>query len=1036
MNRKTIFLPLLCLLAGALNAQQAKNEWENPTVLDRNKEEGHAQFVVYNSEKAAQSGEHSSSEFYKSLNGTWKFSVVKTPKERPTDFFKTNLDDSSWDDIKVPSNWELEGFDTPIYTNVKYPFPKNPPFIDESYNPVGSYRTTFTVPADWDEKEVILHFGSISGYAKIYVNGEEVGMTKASKTPAEFDVTEFLKEGENLLAVQVFRWHDGSYLEDQDFWRLSGIERDVYLQALPKLTVWDYFVKAGLDDSYTDGNLDATVDLRKFEGNKNRKAEVTFTLVDAAGKKVYTETKEVGKKDEIVNFNTTIKEVHKWSDETPYLYSYTISWKGNKSDLAVIAGKTGFRRVELKNAQLLVNGNAVQVHGVNLHEHHGTKGHVPDEAMMRKDMELMKQFNINSIRMSHYPHGSELYDLADEYGFFIVDEANIETHAMGAEWQGGFDKSKHPAYLPEWAPAHLDRIKRMAERDKNHPSVILWSMGNECGNGPVFYDAYKWLKKYDDTRLVQFEQAGENEDTDVVCPMYPGIDYMTKYANATDKTRPFIMCEYSHAMGNSNGNFQEYFYIIDNSPHMQGGFIWDWVDQGLLAEENGQEFWAYGGDLGGEDLQNDENFCANGLVSADRTVHPAIYEVKKVYQPIKFNFDNGKLSIKNGYFYTNLNAFSFGWELLKNGEIADQGTFTINGEPQSTVSKSIDVSVDATAEYFLNVYAYTTEGTDLVPAQHEQARAQFSLGEKNFFDFVSTINSDKKALKISKSKEVLAFEANGVEGTFDLVNGVISSYHFKGENEMITAYPTPYFWRAPTDNDFGNGMPSKLEIWKNAHKNPTVTSVEVGKQTETGLPVKVSFELSEAKVPYTVEYLIQNDGTIKVTAAIDMEGKDLPEIPRFGMRMQLPGAYNDLEFYGRGPWENYSDRKDAAFIGTYQSTVEDQFVWEYIRPQENAFKTDVRWVSFTKNDGTGIQITGTQPIGFSALNVSTESLDPGKTKDQRHTTDVHPEDKVYIHLDYKQRGLGGDDSWGRYPHKPYLLLDDSYSYSYTIQLLK
>lgn len=1034
--KNKIFISLLFMICQAVSGQQTQNEWENPTIIDRNKEEGHTEFVVYGSESEAKTGVDSKSSYYKSLNGAWKFSLVKNPADRPMDFYQTDLNDNGWKEIPVPSNWELEGYDIPIYTNIVYPFPKNPPYIDGDYNPVGSYRKTFTIPVGWEGKEVILHFGSISGYARVFVNGQEAGMTKASKTPAEFDITNLLKTGDNLLAVQVFRWHDGSYLEDQDFWRLSGIERDVYLQALPKLTVWDYFVKAGLDAGYINGELTADIDLRRFEGNLTKKGTLTFSLLDAEGKQVFTETKEFDKKTTAVSFKTTVNKVHKWSDETPYLYTYLIIWQGNKSEEAVITGKAGFRSVEIKNAQLLVNGHEVQVHGVDLHEHHGIKGHVPDMAMMRKDLELMKRHNINAIRMSHYPHAKELYALCDEYGMYVVDEANIETHGMGAELQGGFDKSKHPAYLPEWAPAHLDRIKRMAERDKNHPSIILWSMGNECGNGPVFFDAYKWLKGFDTTRFVQFEQAGEQEDTDVVCPMYPGINYMKSYAEDASKTRPFIMCEYSHAMGNSNGNFQEYFDIIDNSPHMQGGFIWDWVDQGLLANENGKQYWAYGGDLGGAGLQNDENFCANGLVTANRKVHPGIYEVKRVYQNIKFSYANGTLTVANKYIYTSLGNFTFAWELIKNGQKVGGNTFAVNAAPGSVETLSLPLpALEAGAEYFVNVYAYTKTATDLVPAHHEQARAQFAVGTGNYFANLSTPTTDKKALTYKKTKEALTFETEKITGTFDLAKGELTSYHAKGEEPFILAYPTPYFWRAPTDNDFGNQMPKKLEFWKTAHESPKVSGVTVGKQTEEGLPVMVSMLLADKEVPYTVTYLIQNDGTIKVTASVNKEGKDVPELPRFGMRMVLTGDYDQLAYYGRGPWENYSDRKWASFIGDYSSTVADQFTWEYIRPQENGYKTDVRWIALTNTAGTGVRFTGLQELGFSALNVSTESIDPGKTKAQRHTSDVDPEDKVYLNLDYKQRGVGGDDSWGALPHKPYLLLDNTYTYSYIISLI-
>ena len=1008
-------------------SSQKQNEWENPSVLDRNKEEGRSYFLVSDAEK--------SNSLIQSLNGTWKFNLVKKPSERPMDFYEPNLNDSDWKTIEVPSNWELQGFDTPIYTNVTYPFPKNPPFIDGDYNPVGTYRRSFEVPENWNNKEVLLHFSSISGYARVFVNGQEVGMTKASKTPAEFDVTPFLKSGKNALAVQVFRWHDGSYLEDQDFWRLSGIEQDVYLQALPKLTVWDYFIRAGLDANYTNGELQATVDLKRFKGNKNKKSMLSFTLKNAEGKQVFQESKEIDSKTESVSFTSSVENVKKWSDETPNLYHYKITWNDREDDNYVITGKIGFRSVELKNAQLLVNGNPIMVRGVNLHEHHGTKGHVPDEATMRKDIALMKQHNINAIRMSHYPHGTRLYELCDEYGMFVVDEANIETHAMGATWQGRFDTLRHPAYLKEWAPAHLDRIKRMAERDKNHASIILWSMGNECGNGPVFHEAYKWLKAFDDTRLVQFEQAGEEEDTDVVCPMYPGINYMKSYAESTTKTRPFIMCEYSHAMGNSNGNFQEYFDIINSSPHMQGGFIWDWVDQGLLAKENGKTYWAYGGDLGGENLQNDENFCANGLVSADRKVHPGIYEVKKVYQPITFSFKEGTLSIHNDYFYTNLNAFDIQWELLRNGTKVAGKTFQMDGKPRTTVSQKINLpDMNDTEEYFLNVYVLTSNEVELVPAKHELGREQFRLGQGDFFKNQSKENL-KGSLTYKKTDEVVSFETDHVVGVFDLKKGILKSYHYKGSNEMIETFPEPHFWRAPTDNDFGNHMPKNLEIWKKASKNPELQSVVVKKQTDKGLPIEVTLKLNEVDLPYVVEYLILNNGDVQVMASLDMKDKKLPELPRFGMRMQLEGDYSNLEYYGRGPWENYSDRKTASFVGEYQGTVKDQFVWEYIRPQENGYKTDVRWLKLTNNSGKGLQIQGLQPLGISALPVSTEALDPGKTKDQRHTTDVHFEDTVYLHIDYKQRGVGGDNSWGALPHDAYRLLDNKYSYGYIISLI-
>ncbi len=1017
-------------------SQDKPNEWENPRVIDRNKETGRASFVLYQDEASALTDEPKNSEFYQSLNGTWKFNIVKNPADRPLDFYENDLDDSHWKNIKVPSNWELEGFDTPIYTNIVYPFPKNPPFIDGDYNPVGSYRTTFEVSKAWKNKEIILHFGSISGYARIFLNGKEVGMTKASKTAAEFNVTKFLNEGKNVLAVQVFRWHDGSYLEDQDFWRLSGIERDVYLQAMPKLAVWDYFVEASLDSEYNNGLFNVSIDLRKFDGKPSKNQTASISLLDAKGNTVYSESKKVNTLTKTVHFSATIKDVLKWSAETPNLYRYVLKLSDKKGS-QVISKKIGFRKVEIKDGQLMVNGQPLMVNGVDLHEHHQTKGHVPDRATMLEDITLMKRNNINAIRMSHYPHDPYLYELCDEYGIYVVDEANIESHAMGAEFQSWFDKSKHPAYLPEWAPAHLDRIERMYDQDKNHSSIIIWSMGNECGNGPVFHDAYKWLKETDKTRFVQFEQAGQDYDTDIVAPMYPGINSMKNYAKGEDE-RPYIMCEYSHAMGNSNGNFQEYYDIIATNKKMQGGFIWDWVDQGIKTETpDGRVFWAYGGDLGGENLQNDQNFCANGLVSADRIPHPALEEVKKVYQDIAFKLLNeNTLAITNHFNFTNLDAYTFKWVLKANGNTVKEGVFEVSANPKDIKEIHLNLpTIDHDKEYYLDIYAYTKNATALVPENYEIAREQFKIGNQSYFKTKEVANAK---LKYTIKDKILSFSSDVSKGAFDLQTGKLKSYtSIKDTAETILSFPEPYFWRAPTDNDYGNKMPTISKPWRLAHQNIKLLNVSVGDKTENGLPIKVEFLLSDIDVPYTVNYLIQNNGIIKVSANIDMTGKDVPELPRFGMRMVLDGQYDNLEYYGRGPWENYSDRNTSSFVGIYKDKVANQFTWTYIRPQEAGYKTDVRWLTLTNNNKQGLEIIGDQPFGFSALNMSTETLDGGEHKSQRHPTDIIVEkDKIYLHIDLKQRGVGGDNSWGALPHEPYRLLNKKYKYSYQIKLIK
>ncbi|MFT2011303.1 glycoside hydrolase family 2 TIM barrel-domain containing protein [Pontibacter sp. 13R65] len=1040
MVKRNLFFLCCLFFSQVLAAQQSGNEWENPRVYERNKEKPHVHFMLYSNAEDARKNDFSQSPLHQSLNGNWKFSIVKTVAERPKDFFKPGFDDSKWTTIKVPANWEIEGHDIPIYTNVKYPFPAKPPYIDQTYNPVGTYRRSFTVPAAWNGQEIMLNFGSISGYALVYVNGKEVGMTKAAKTPAEFNVTKFLKPGENQLAVQVIRWHDGSYLEDQDFWRLSGIERDVYLQALPKLTLWDYFIKADLDNSYKNGVFSTKVELRKFEGKASDKATVSVELFDKNNAKVFSQEKSLTAKGNAnlkLDFNGTLDNVLPWSAEHPNLYDCIITLKDATGKTVGVTGhKVGFRKVELKNAQMLVNGVPVLMKGVNRHEHDDVTGHVPNRASMLKDIELMKLNNINAVRTSHYPNDPLWYKLCDEYGLYLVDEANIETHGMGAEWQGKFDKSKHPAYLPEWAPAHTDRIVRMLERDKNHASIIMWSMGNECGNGPVFYDAYKWIKNRDNSRLVMFEQAGENENTDIVGPMYPGIDSMIKYAKATDKYRPYIMCEYAHAMGNSVGNFQEYWDIINSSKHMQGGFIWDWVDQGLKTKDkNGNVFWAYGGDLGGDKLYHDENFNANGVVSANRTPHPGLHEVKKVYSNIQISSKDplkGVITVENQFGFTNLNQYSFKWQLIKNGALQKEGDFAVELAQQQQKEVTLPLpalSAQNGEEYFLNVFAYTKSKSAFVPAGHEVARHQFSLSNNAYF---TKAGDAAGKLKIKTKGNTLSFTAGEVAGEFDLKTGQLVSFGQNGQ-KAIVKFPEPYFWRAPTDNDFGNHMPEKLSVWREAHKNMKLVNVQAGKKQAQGQPIKVTYELTDQKIPYTIDYLIRNDGAVQVTAAIDMTGKDMPELPRFGMRLELPKEYDNLQYYGRGPWENYSDRNSASLVGLYSDKVENQFHELYIRPQESGNKTDVRWVELTNGSGSGISVEGLQPLNFTAINYTAEEIDPGTKKQNRHPVDLKKHDNVSLHIDLKQRGLGGDDSWGRLPHDPYRLLDKQYSYSYVLK---
>lgn len=1030
---------VLLTLAFSSPVLAQNNDWENQRLVDQGKEKAHASFMLYDTEKDQIKDEYEKSPYYQSLNGKWKFNYVDKHADRVKDFYRTDLNDSGWANLSVPSNWELNGFGIPIYSNITYPHPKNPPFIGEN-NPVGTYRRTFSVPESWENKETLLHFGSISGCAFIYVNGKKVGMTKASKTPAEFNITPFLKKGINQLAVQVFRWHDGSYLEDQDFWRLSGIERDVFLFAMPKQTIWDFFLKGDLDPTYTNGLFSAAIDLRRFAQSETTGGTIAVSLLDKNGKTVFQKSQNfTATKDTIqtIDINGTLKNVTKWNAEQPNLYDCIIVLKdANGKQVSVTGAKIGFRKVEIKNAQLLINGVATYVHGVNRHEHDDVTGHTTTKELMLKDIKLMKELNINAVRLSHYPNDRLWYQLCDQYGLYLVDEANIETHGMGAEWQSWFDKSKHPAYLPDWAAAHVDRTVRMVERDKNHASIIIWSLGNECGNGPVFHDTYTWIKKRDNTRMVQSEQAGEDWNTDIVCPMYPSIGNMKKYAADATKKRPYIMCEYAHAMGNSNGNFQEYFDIIRSSKHMQGGFIWDWVDQGIRTKDlNGKTFWAYGGDLGGFYWQNDDNGVADGMISSDRTPDPGAYEVKKVYQYIQFsspNINGGYLNIQNLHDFTNLDQFRFKWELLSNGKSFKEGTFEVALAPHATKEIKLNlpqIKAVAGTEFYLNVYAYRKTATELLPAGFEAAREQFKYAG----DYFAKAAAPKGELKVNIKDNKLSFNSGIVRGEFDIKAGRFTQY--TNGSSGLSNFPEPYFWRAPTDNDFGNNMPEKLGIWRSAHENRKIVGVEVAQPSDSGQVIKVNCQLSNISVPYTIVYLIANDGSVKVTATMDMKGRELPELPRFGMRTQLPAWYQNLNYYGRGPYENYSDRNLASFVGIYNDKVENQYYKGYIRPQESGNKTEVRWLTLTNDQGNGIKIEGLQPIAFTAINHSTEDLDPGLTKKQQHPTDLPVRRNVFLQIDLKQRGVGGDDSWGAYPHRPYRLMDSKYTYSYVIQLI-
>ena len=1017
----------------AQNAAVA-NDWENPAVFQINREPARAAFLPYADESSAIADEYIRSPWFLSLDGNWKFQWSPTPDQRPKDFYKTDFNVINWKEIQVPSNWELKGYGIPIYTNSTYPFPKNPPYIDHSDNPVGSYRRYIDIPADWNNRRVFIHFEAGTSAMYVWVNGQKVGYTENTKSPAEFDITNYVKPGKNLIAVEVYRWSDGSYLEDQDFWRISGIDRDVYLFSTENVRIADFFARPDLDAAYKNGSLSVDIKLKNMNSVAKNNQLVEAKLVDASGKVIFVKTVKMNvaaNASDSTTLNQKVSAPKLWSNETPNLYTLLLTLKDESGRLnEVIGSQIGFRKVELKNGQLLVNGIRIMVHGVNIHEHNPVTGHYQDKETMVKDIRLMKQLNINAVRCSHYPNNLKWVKLCSQYGLFMVDEANIESHGMGYG-------RENMAYNPLWDNMHLDRTYSLVERDKNFPAVIIWSLGNEASNGDVFKKTYAWIKKRDNTRLVQFEQAHEQDNTDIVCPMYPGVSYMKEYGNRENVKRPFIMCEYAHAMGNSSGNFQEYWDIIHNSKNLQGGFIWDWVDQGFeVTDEVGRKYWAYGGDMGSQNYTNDENFNHNGLVWPDRTPHPGAFEVKKVYQDILFkavDLDKGIIRIENGFGYTNLENYLFKYEVLENGSVIKKGTVDVNLAPLS--KKQVQLALPALpakdgVEYVLNIFALTKVGTEIMPQNFEIAREQFKLGEGKYF-VTSNTSGDKP--KVTDDKDRVTLSAAGVDVTINKRSGLIGRYK-SDNNWYFNENPTPNFWRAPTDNDFGNGMEKKCNIWRKAGENTSVKNIAVNEENGKAI-VTADLYLKDVASDYQIVYTMTGDGALAVDVHYKAGVNELPEMPRFGMIMSLNNEYDNFSYYGRGPLENYSDRNTASFIGIYNSKVADQYV-PYTRPQENGYKTDLRWLTLTNNEGKGIRIEGLQPICASALNNWPEDFDPGLSKKYRHTNDITPRREVVLSVDLAQRGVGGDNSWGAYPHQPYLLKAQEYNYGFVIKPIK
>ena len=1022
------FLAVLMLIAAWACPAAGANDWEDPQIVGINKETPHVRCIPFQDQKAALSDDLESSPWQASLNGAWKFHYVSRPDLRPQDFYREDYDISGWSTINVPGHWELQGWGIPIYVNIPYEFKKNPPFIQADYNPVGSYRREFTLPESWAGRRVFVVFEGVMSAFYLWVNGQKVGYSQDSMTPAEFDLTPYVHPGVNSLAVEVYRWSDGSYLECQDMWRFGGIHRDVYLYSTPELHLRDWEVRTDLDEKYRDAVLSVGLEL-KNQASKNLSGTAELTLLDDKGKAV-CRMRGAGKvpagQPLRLNLSARVSNPAKWTAETPNLYSLLIELKDSGGALTeTFCTHVGFREVEIRNARLLVNGRAILVKGVNRHEHDPDRSRAISRDWMLEDIRLMKQNNINTVRTSHYPDNQFWYDLCDQYGLYVIDEANIESHGMGYEPDSTLGNN------PLWIKAHLDRTQRMLERDKNHPSVIIWSLGNEAGNGVCFDSTYNWTKHRDPSRPVHYERAEQGRNTDIVSLMYSPIEDLLEYASHP-QTRPFILCEYAHAMGNSVGNLQDYWDAIESHPVLQGGCIWDWVDQGLRRfDEKGRQFWAYGGDFG--DYPNDDNFCCNGIVFPDRKPHPSLFEVKKVYQNVKvrpLDLEKGLVEIVNAHSFVPLDFVTARWELLEDGRVVQSGEMPklklAAGEKGRYSIPFKRPAGTGTHEYWLNLRFTRREAAPLVPAGHEVAVEQFRLpfgGAENV-----PYPGDGPAggaLVTREDGDSLIVAGQDFRVIFDRNSGLMCTWK-SGDRNLFLSGPVPDFWRAPTDNDDGNEMVKRLGVWRKAGDIRQLRLIKVENGSDGRVVVRAQLYLPAVQADYFLEYGIEPSGQIEVHARFK-PSREQPELPRFGMRIVLPGGFENVEWYGRGPQENYQDRRTAALVGVYSGTVDGQFT-PYVRPQENGYKTDVRWLKLNDGKGGGLLVEGLPVFCFGVSHYAARDLERAA-----HPKELIRQDEIYLNVDLKQMGVGGDNSWGALPHPQYRLPCLEYEYSFRLR---
>jgi beta-galactosidase len=1044
--------PDRALLTTATAATEGK-EWQEPTITGINNQSPHAMMVVCPDANTARgiglsvNSERVKSSFYRSLNGDWKYHYAANHTGRIPDFWKPDFNDHGWETIPVPSNVEIFGHGIPIYVNVRYPWTwhgvePNPPFIpeDDPNNTVNSYRRSFTVPDDWAARRILLTFDGVNSFFYLWINGQKVGLGKDSRTPVEFDITQYIRPGENLLAVENFRWSDGSYLEDQDMWRMSGIFRDVYLWSVPTAHIRDFEISTDLDNQYRDATLKVVVRLTNYS---QQPANVTLeaNIMDPAGTTILSPSiqKTIGAGEEItVGGVAPVSDPLKWSAETPNLYKMLLTLKDDQGrTLEVIPANIGFRKVEIRDGDLLVNGKRILIKGADRHEFDPDRGQAITAEIMEKDIQVMKQFNLNAVRCSHYPNQTAWYDLCDRYGIYLIDEANIESHGMG---YGPATLAKNPA----WADAHLNRTVRMVERDKNHPSVIIWSLGNEAGDGPNFEATSKWIHQRDSTRPVHYEQAGRKAHTDIVCPMYPSPRELGRYASAP-QTRPFIMCEYEHSMGNGSGDFWSYWNQIYALPHLQGGFIWDWVDQGLRQPQQklpldhfvkvkpgDKTFWAFGGDFGPAGTPSDDNFCCNGLVTPDRQPHPGLYQVKHVYQYIRcqpVDLAARTVVVKNWYDFTNLKEIAAGqWRLKADGKEMQQGGLPeLDLAPGATNILTLPVKAFKPApgvEYFLELTFTLKHDLPWAKAGHEIAWDEFKLPDAA--PVIPVATGKMTAPKLTQDDAKAVVSGKNFDVVFDKKAGALASWRFKG-TELVNTPLRPDFWRAQIDNDRGRKMVRSQGVWRQAHQGAEACGIVIQEQPQShSVLVKVTATLPKVNASWETDYTVCGSGDIIVGAHFKPNNTNLPKLVRLGMQMTLPAGFERVTWLGPGPQETYSDRKDSR-IGVYSGSVEQQFYADYTETGESGNKADVRWLALENAKGVGLLAVGLPLLSANALHYGTEDMNAAK-----HAFELPHRDCTTLNLDLKQQGVGGDDSWGAWPHEAFLIPCQDYSYAFRL----